>query len=95
MSRYLTFENGWKLKEEAAPYEETLPSQNLSSGTPVTLPNSGTFTAGEAEVRVNKVPQTYLVDYIYEGSSPYTQISFTYDITTDDRVIIRINRELN
>jgi hypothetical protein len=69
--------------EAASPtiYDETYTLvSNISTGTPITLPNSGTYTSEELEVRLNGIRMDSGIDYNFVGSPPRTQISFTFDL---------------
>jgi hypothetical protein len=95
MGKVLVIVNGIPTLEDAAvsisTYEETLIiSSDTSANTPITLPNSGSYTDKELEVFYNNISQEVTTDYNYVGSgSGKTQISFTFDIRTGDHVRFR------
>lgn len=65
---------------------------NATTGTPITLPDNGTYVGDELEVYLNGNRLEDLVDYNYEGTQPRTQVSFTFDLIAEDRVRFRIDR---
>ena len=65
---------------------------SVTTGTPITLPNSGTYEGDELEVYFNGNRMEDVVDYNYEGAGTRTQISFTFDLITDDRIRFRVDR---
>ena len=64
----------------------------ISTGTPITLPSSQTYEDDELEVYLNGQRVEAVKDYNYEGSTPRTQISFTFDIVVGDVMRFRIDR---
>jgi len=82
--------------ESASPtiYDETWAvNSNISTGTPITLPNSGTYTSEELEIRLNGVRMDSGIDYNFVGSPPRTQVAFTFDlIDGEDTLNFRIDR---
>lgn len=64
----------------------------ITTGTPITLPNSKTYTSEELEVYLNGQRLNDIIDYNYEGTAPRTQISFTFEIIVGDRIRFRIDR---
>ena len=58
----------------------------ISSGTPITLPGSETYTDQELFVFLNDILQEVVLDYNYEDSPPRPEISFTFDLIAGDRV---------
>jgi hypothetical protein len=93
--RYLTYSNGlFKLKQPADVVFGSHQPGAVSAGTPITLPNSITYTGDELEVYLNDIPLENLVDFNYEGTAPRTQISFTFDLRSTDEIRYRINREI-
>jgi len=55
------------------------------SGTAITLPDSGTYTGDELLVEINNMP----IDsdkYNSVGGSPFSQLSFTFDLYPDDKI---------
>lgn len=64
----------------------------ITSGTAVTLPNGGTYSAAELEIRLNGQRLEQLYDYNYVGSGTRTQVSFTFDLAIGDRLDFRVDR---
>lgn len=64
----------------------------ITTGSAVTLPASKTYDSAELEVYLNGQRLTYLLDYNYVGSSPRTQVSFTFDLLGTDVIRFRIDR---
>ena len=64
----------------------------ISTGTAVTLPNSGSYTSSELEVYLNGIRIDNVLDFNYVGSGTRTQISFTFDLIVNDRIRFRIDR---
>lgn len=85
--------------ESASPviYDETytVPS-NITAGTPITLPNSGSYTGEELEIRLNGVRMDSGIDYNFVGGAPpRTQVVFTFDLvggSYPDLINFRIDR---
>lgn len=75
----------------ASIYEQavTVGSGGISTGTPVTLPNSETYDSTELTVRLNGQLLENVIDYQYEGTVPRTQVSFTFDLLEGDRIVFR------
>lgn len=78
-------------------YDETFTVvTNITTGTPVTLPNSGTYTGEELEIRLNGVRMDSGIDYNTVGAGPTrTQVVFTFDLlggTYPDSVNFRVDR---
>lgn len=77
-------------------YDETYTLvSDITTGTPVTLPNSGTYTGDELEVRLNGVRMDSGIDYNFVGSAPRTQVAFTFDLlgnTNPDTLNFRVDR---
>ena len=74
-------------------YDQTYSvNSTVSTGTPITLPSSGTYTSGELEVYLNGQRLDDAVDYNYVGSPPRTQVSFTFDLLTGDEIRFRVDR---
>ena len=81
--------------ENSAPsiYDETYSVvSTITTGSPVTLPSSGTYTGEELEVRLNGVRMDSGIDYNFVGSPARTQISFTFDLVAGDDVNFRVDR---
>jgi hypothetical protein len=62
----------------------------VTASTPVTIPNSATYTDNELIVLVNNIPQDNLLDFNWVGTAPRTQIFFTYNLKAGDHVRFRI-----
>lgn len=92
--RYLVVNNGiHHAKLESSAYDEsTILGSPVSSGTPITLPNSGTYNGDELEVYLNNIRQEDVLDYNWVGSAPRTQVSFTKDLITGD--VLRFRKDL-
>ena len=72
-------------------YDETYDIlSTITSGTYVTLPNSGNYSGDELEVYLNGIRLDLTLDYNYVGVVPRTQVSFTFDLYTGDKVRFRI-----
>lgn len=73
-------------------YDETLVvnAGGITTGTPITLPNSGSYTGDELEVFLNGQFLEPVIDFNIEGvSPPYTQISLTFDVNEGERLRFR------
>jgi hypothetical protein len=97
MAKFLRLVNGVARSFEEAGaipiYDESFEVvSDITTGTPVTLPNSGTYDSDELEVYLNGQRLEQLVDYNYEGSAPRTQVSFTFDLVEGDLVRFRRDR---
>lgn len=97
MAKKLTLVNGLPrmVDESASPtiYDETFSvGATISTGTPVTLPNSGTYSDEELEVRLNGVRMDSGSDYSFVGSPPRTQVTFTFDLVDGDVLNFRVDR---
>jgi len=98
MAKVLTVINGIPQSIEIATlitiYDEYYTvSSTITSGSTVTLPNSGSYTGKELEIYVNGVLQDYSNNYNYVGSGTKTGISFTFDLYTGDVIRFRKIRE--
>lgn len=95
MASFLTFENKKpKLQSLSASVyrayilviDETpaLPEEiqgPITAGTPISLPNGGTYEGNELKLDVNGVDLTPLLDYNFVGPGPArTQITLTFDL---------------
>lgn len=95
MGKFLRIINGVARSVDES--SSILPTENtysvnatISSGTPITLPNSMTYDSTELEVFLNSSRCTHLFDYNYTGSTPRTQVSFTFDLRVGDVLFFRI-----
>jgi hypothetical protein len=94
MGKFLRLDNGVPRSfDEAASstiYDQaTVVGSTITTGTPVTLPASGTYDSQELEVYLNGQVLDDVVDYNFEGSPPRTQVSFTFDLVAGDRIRFR------
>lgn len=94
MGKFLRIINGAarQVEESGTPtiYEETYSvNSTITTGTPITLPASGTYNSDDLEVYLNGQKLDSLVDYNYVGSVPRTQVSFTFDLLDGDDVLFR------
>lgn len=104
MARVLELINGVpRMRDEAAAqaiYDETLDVVSsgagageingpISAGTPITLPNSGSYTGDELEVYLGVDRLTPVFDYTFDSS---TTVAFTFEIEVGDRLRFRIDR---
>lgn len=64
----------------------------ISTGTPLTLPASQTYTEDELEVYFDTERLIPVQDYNYVGSPLRTQVSFTFDLLVGDKIRFRIDR---
>ena len=109
MAKFLRLVNGVPRQFDEAStisvYDEILtvvadsPSSNevegpITTGSNVTLPNSGEYDSIELEVYLNGTRLNDVMDYNYEGSSPRTEVSFTFDLIVGDVLRFRVDRAL-
>ena len=76
-------------------YDETIAIGvgGISTGTPITLPTSKTYTGDELEVFLGGQFLEPGVDYTYSGTGPeYTQIAITFDLLETERLRFRIDK---
>ena len=97
MARFLRIHNGVlrSFDETASPtiYDETYNvTSTITSGTPVTLPASGTYDSDELLVYLNGQRLAAADDYTYIGTPPRTQVAFTFDLLSGDKVRFRKDR---
>lgn len=64
----------------------------ISTGAPLTLPNSQTYTGIELEVYLNGQRVEDVLDFNWVGTAPRTQITMTFDLIQGDQVRFRIDR---
>lgn len=64
----------------------------ISSGTPYTLPVSGTYVGDELEIYFNGQTLDSGTDFTFVGSGTKTQISFTFDLISGDHLRFRTIR---
>lgn len=63
---------------------------DATTGTPITLPNSGTYEGADLQVYLGGDFIEDSFDYNYVGSGTKTQIAFTFDLLIGDRVRFRV-----
>lgn len=66
----------------------------VAAGTPITLPNSGTYISEELEVYIGGQRLEDFVDYNYVGTGVRSQISMTFDLEVSDRIRFRVDRNI-
>lgn len=66
----------------------------ITSGSNVTLPASGTYNSNEMLVFRNGQLMTLVSDFNYVGTAPRTQVTFTFDLTSDDAIRFVILRNI-
>lgn len=65
----------------------------VTTGTPITLPDSKTYEGAELEVLLNGQRLSPVYDYTYVGAGPTrTQVSLTFDLKVGDYLHFRIDR---
>jgi hypothetical protein len=92
--RYIVAQNGIMVaKSDSSAYEEIYTAgSTITSGTSITLPNSGTYSDDDLEVFMNGQRLNPVLDYNYVGSLPNrTQVSFTFDLFNTDKITFRRN----
>lgn len=94
MAKKLALVNGIPrmVDESASPtiYDESVTlGSNLTTGTNYTLPNSGTYEGEEIEVYLDGQVLDSGSDFNFVGSGTKTQVVFTFDLITGDRLRFR------
>lgn len=92
--RYLIAQNGIMIaKSDSDAYEAVYTvGSTITAGTPITLPNSGTYSDDDLEVFLMGQKMSVVLDYNYVGSLPNrTQVSFTFDLFNTDKITFRRN----
>ena len=101
MGKFLRLINGLPIMQDEAGtipvYDESIYySSGLAASTPITLPNSGSFTDANAKdllIIVNDRVVEVTRDYTVVGAGPtYTQIQFGYALTND--TVVRFKKGL-
>ena len=99
MAKFVRIVNGIPrmLEESSSPvsiYDETITvgAGGITTGTPITLPSSKTYTGAELNVHWNGQLVEDVLDYSWVGTAPRTQISFTFDLVEGDMIRFRIDR---
>jgi len=77
------------LEEAALVYDMSTSSLSLIAGNAYALPAAETYKDVELEVYLNGQLLENLIDYNYVGDIPRTQVTFTFDILTTDRLRFR------
>ena len=71
-------------------YEQAVDvGSTITAGTAVTLPSAATYSGTELSIYLNGSRLENLYDYTYVGVVPRTQVSFTFDLYSGDRVVFR------
>lgn len=92
MAKFLKIINGVprEIEFSAAGYEaDYTVSSTIPTGTPITLPSSGTYTDIDLEVFLNGHRMYAGSDYNYVGFPPRTQVAFTFDLLANDIIKFR------
>lgn len=97
MAKFLRISNGVarSFEEGASPtiYDEIYSvGSKITTGTSVTLPNSGTYDSANLEVYLNGQRLAVTEDYTYVSTPPRTQVQFTFDLLANDKVRFRVDR---
>jgi hypothetical protein len=69
----------------------------ITSGTPITLPASGSYTVASSvtalNVFLNGMKLDYILDWSVSGAGPtYTALSFLFDLVVTDKIELRYER---
>ena len=64
-------------------------SSTITAGTAVTLPSAETYIDVELTIFLNGARLENTYDYTYVGSTPRTQVMFTFDLYSPDRLVFR------
>jgi len=80
--------DGTVFTETDTVYSETLiiGAGGVSTGTPISLPNSGDYLGEELEVKLNAAVMTLGSEYQYVGTGIKTQIAFLFDLVENDTI---------
>lgn len=70
----------------------TVGAGGITTGVPITLPASQTYTSAELDIDLNGQAVDAGVDYTYVGSPPRTQVSFTFNLVEGDVLTFKIIR---
>ena len=94
MGKFLRLVNGIprSLNEAASStiYDESITVGSIiTTGTPVTLPASGTYDSQELEVYFNGQVLDDVSDYNFVGIVPRTQVAFTFQLEVGDKIRFR------
>ena len=76
-------------------YDEESQPGNISTGTPVTLPASGSYEGEELQLELNGQGLDFGIDWNTSGAGPtYTAVVFTFDLVSTDTIFWRKVRAL-
>ena len=94
MGKFLRLSNGVARSFDEAStttiYDQSIDvASPITTGTPVTLPASGTYYSQELEVYFNGQVLDDVTDYNFVGSPPRTQVAFTFDLVIGDKIRFR------
>lgn len=98
MTQFLTLVNGVpRMRSESSSltiYDEEVEigAGGLTTGTALSLPESGSYNSDELEVYLNGQRLDVLLDYNYYGTVPRTAVTFTFDLVHYDVIRFRIDR---
>ncbi len=75
----------------ATAYEEAYSvSSTITAGSNVTIPNSQSYDGSELFVFVNGQALYEPTDFQYVGTSPRTQVAFTFDLFSGDVILFKV-----
>ena len=99
MGKFLRLVNGVpRMQDEASSVsiydKEVKINATLTTGVPLSLPESGTYNSDELEVYLNGQRLDSVIDYNYHGTIPRTAVSFTFDLVRGDTVKFRVDRSV-
>ncbi len=94
MGKFLRLSNGVARSFDEASttpiYDESIDVDSIiTTGTPVTLPASGTYDSQELEVYFNGQVLDDVTDYNFVGIAPRTQVAFTFQLEIGDKIRFR------
>ncbi len=94
MGKFLRLSNGVARSFDEASttpiYDESIDVGSIvTTGTPVTLPASGTYDSQELEVYFNGQVLDDVTDYNFVGIAPRTQVAFTFQLEIGDKIRFR------
>lgn len=62
----------------------------IDANTPITLPNSLSYTDTDMNIYMNGVRLIPGIEYNYVGTPPRTQVSFTFQLLVGDRLFFEV-----
>jgi hypothetical protein len=65
-------------------------TNNISAGTPVTLPEGKSYNSTELSVFINGQKLVLMEDYDYVSVPPRTQVYFTFDLIPNDTITFKV-----